>query len=537
MFSDKEEPEKPSEEKMKIGEFLSKKGEIFTDDISENDISDTASGVTENTNKIKPVEKKISRPTVIQNDEETELKETFAVGAYGDVDLHNEDLEKVLARVRAMLKKADDPDLTDVSTSPEIKKRQKEKFPAVVQRAVTSLGLTVSREAMPGLAQMMFDVVLGFGPLEPLIAMPGVTDIECNSYDDLWIDSDLGRKRVKDIPGFENVRFRDKDHMFRIMQRIAQSANREINYSSPICDARLRDGSRVVMTLEPPAFGSHCITIRKFRRERYSFDDLVDNGTMSLSMSLLMRASVKARCNLLVVGPMSSGKTTFMGTILNEIEENDRCVVIEDTAELTLREDRNFLRKEQRKATIEGSESSEINMRDLVKASMRENAKRLVIGEVRGEEAIELLTAMSAGSYGSMATIHGNDPASGLRRLELFAQMAGQEVEPKYIRQMISEAVDLIICMQERNEIVVENGEEKEIKRRIMTHISEPIGVDPETDEIVISDIFRYQWGSEGEEFKQVGTISDWLKKTKFDYWNVPVRGLSGYERETEDDT
>lgn len=433
-------------------------------------------------------------------------------------DIDPNDAERVLHRVRQLIKDNDDPAFFQISVSPEEKKKQREKFPALVTQAARDMDVMLSREAVEPLSRKVFNTILGFGPLEPLIEREDITDILINGPDKIWIDTDEGFKRAKDI------RFRDKDHIVQIAKRIANGVGRDVNLSSPICDARLRDGSRVVITLEPPAVGSPSIVIRKFRSRRFTFEDLVKNFTMNQQVADFLMSAVRARSNFAFVGPMSSGKTTMLGVCINYMDPlKDRACVVEDTAELTIDPGLNVERTERRPPTTEGG--SEISIRELVQASLRKDAKRLVVGEVRGKEAIDLISAMSSGSYGSMCTVHGNDALNGLSKLELYSSFGSENIAPRYLRQLLVEAVNLVVCMAERTVLVEVDGVNKEMKQRKILQVAEPVGVDPENDEIMIQDIFRYRWTKEGETWEQVGYISGTLEN-KFDYWDTPVRGL-----------
>ena len=311
--------------------------------------------------------------------------------------------------------------------------------------------------------------VLGFGPLEPLLAQDGITDIMINGARECYIEID---GRVSPAP----IRFADNSQLANICQRIASRVGRRVDESTPICDARLADGSRVNIIFPPLALDGPALTIRKFRRERLTLDQLVRLGTLSPDAEALLAIISHCRCNILISGGTGSGKTTLLNCLTGHISPDERIITCEDAAELQLQQP-HVVRLETRPPNLEGEGA--VTMRDLVRNCLRMRPERIIVGEVRGAEAFDLLQAMNTGHDGSMSTLHANSPREAMSRLEGMILMAGFNLPSRAIRQMMVGAVDIIIQVSRMRD-----------GRRRVTHITEVVGM--EGDIIVVQDLLRF---------------------------------------------
>src|SRR6202163_3023726 len=285
------------------------------------------------------------------------------------------------------------------------------------------------------LAQEVLDEVFGLGPLEPLLADPTVSDILVNTYKRVYVE----RKGVLEATG---VQFRDDAHCVAIIDRIVSAIGRRIDESSPMVDARLADGSRVNAIIPPLAVDGPCLSIRRFGRDRLTADDLVTNRSLTQPMLDLLRGCVKARLNILISGGTGAGKTTLLNVLSSNISDRERIVTIEDAAELQLHQE-HVVRLETRPPNIEGKGA--VYQRQLMINSLRMRPDRIVIGEVRGEEALDMLQAMNTGHDGSLTTIHANSARDALSRLETMVAMAGLNLPERAIRNQIASAIDVVV--------------------------------------------------------------------------------------------
>ena len=288
------------------------------------------------------------------------------------------------------------------------------------------------------LADDLVEETLGVGPLAPLLGDPAVTDVLVNRYDQVFVER-FGRLEATE------VEFRNNDHLVRIIQRIAARVGRRIDESSPMVDARLADGSRVNATLPPVTIDGPTLSIRRFGRRRLRRDDLQRLGMFSEAMGEFMRAMVTSRSNIIVSGGTGAGKSTFLGAVCEAIPANERIVTIEDAAELML-DQSHVIRMETRPTNLEGS--GRISARDLVVNSLRMRPDRIIVGEVRAGEALDMLQAMNTGHDGSLTTVHANNPRDAVARLETMVLMAGVELPQRAIREQIAAAVDFIISVR-----------------------------------------------------------------------------------------
>jgi len=285
------------------------------------------------------------------------------------------------------------------------------------------------------LAQEVLDEVFGLGPLEPLLADPTVSDILVNTYKHVYIE----RKGMLEAT---SVQFRDNVHLMGIIDRIVSAIGRRVDESSPMVDARLADGSRVNAIIPPLAVDGPCLSIRRFGRDPLTADDLLNNNSLTPAMLDLMRGCVKARLNVLISGGTGAGKTTFLNVLSSFISNRERIVTIEDAAELQLHQE-HVVRLETRPPNIEGKGA--IHQRQLVINSLRMRPDRIIVGEVRSEEALDMLQAMNTGHDGSLTTIHANTPRDALARLETMVAMASLNLPQSAIRRQISSAIDVVV--------------------------------------------------------------------------------------------
>jgi pilus assembly protein CpaF len=285
------------------------------------------------------------------------------------------------------------------------------------------------------LSQEILDEVFGLGPLEPLLADPTVSDILVNTYKRVYVE----RKGILELT---TIQFRDDAHLMGIIDRIVSAIGRRVDESSPMVDARLADGSRVNAIIPPLAVDGPCMSIRRFGRDRLNAQDLLSNKTLTPSMLELLQGCVKARLNILISGGTGAGKTTFLNVLSSYISNRERIVTIEDAAELQLHQE-HVVRLETRPPNIEGKGS--IQQRQLVINSLRMRPDRIIVGEVRGEEALDMLQAMNTGHDGSLATIHANSPRDALARLETMVAMASLNIPDNAIRRQIASAVDVVV--------------------------------------------------------------------------------------------
>jgi pilus assembly protein CpaF len=317
------------------------------------------------------------------------------------------------------------------------------------------------------------DDVLGHGPLERLLNDPSITEIMVNGPDTVYVEQD--GKLVR-----STAHFTSEEHLRRLIERIVSRVGRRIDESSPLVDARLADGSRVNAIIPPLAFNGSSLTIRKFSKDPYKVDDLITFGTLSREMAELLRACVEARLNIIVSGGTGTGKTTLLNVLSSFIPEGERIVTIEDAVELQLQQD-HVVRLESRPANIEGK--GEIGIRELVRNSLRMRPDRIVVGEVRGGESLDMLQAMNTGHDGSLSTVHANSPRDAIARLETLVLMAGMDLPLRAIREQIASAVD----------VVVQLSRLRDGSRRV-TSVTEVQGMEGQT--VTLQDAFVFDFAA-----------------------------------------
>ncbi len=345
----------------------------------------------------------------------------------------------------------------------------REEIRDIVYEIVTIKNLILSIAEQEDLLDDICNDVLGFGPLEPLLARDEIADIMVNGPTRCFIEV-AGKIQLT------NVRFRDNAQLMNICQRIVSQVGRRVDEASPICDARLLDGSRVNVIVPPLAIDGVALTIRKFRKDKLTLDQLVRLGAISPAGAEILKVIGRVRCNVIISGGTGSGKTTLLNCLTNFIDADERIVTCEDAAELQLQQP-HVVRLETRPPNLEGV--GQITMRDLVRNCLRMRPERIIVGEVRGPEAFDLLQAMNTGHDGSMGTLHANSPREALSRMESMITMGGYALPTKTIREMITASVDVII----------QAARLRDGSRRI-THVTEVVGM--EGDVVITQDLLVY---------------------------------------------
>jgi len=343
------------------------------------------------------------------------------------------------------------------------------------------------------LAQEVLDEVFGLGPLEPLLADPTVSDILVNTHRRVYVE----RKGILEMTA---VQFRDDAHLMAIIDRIVSAIGRRVDESSPMVDARLADGSRVNAIIPPLAVDGPILSIRRFGRDPLTSDDLLQNKSLTTPMLELLRGCVKARLNVLISGGTGAGKTTFLNVLSSYISNRERIVTVEDAAELQLHQD-HVVRLETRPANIEGKGA--IQQRQLVINCLRMRPDRIIVGEVRGEEALDMLQAMNTGHDGSLTTIHANTPRDALSRLETMVAMSNLSIPDHAIRRQIASAVDVVVQVSR-----LSDGTRKVIS------IEEITGM--EGDVVTMQDIFVFRKRGIRENGEVIGDFTPTGVRPKF---------------------
>jgi pilus assembly protein CpaF len=322
------------------------------------------------------------------------------------------------------------------------------------------------------LLQEIADDVLGYGPIDPFLADPEVTEIMVNGPHSVWVERS-GRITKTD------TRFVDANHLERIIEKIVGQIGRRIDESNPMVDARLPDGSRVNAIIHPLAIGGPYVTIRKFAVDPFTVDDLVANDSMSEQVAGLLKRTVEGRLNVIVSGATGSGKTTLLNVLSNFIPANERIITVEDAAEVQLNQT-HVLTLETRPPNLEGK--GQVTIRDLVRNTLRMRPDRIIVGEVRGGEALDMLQAMNTGHDGSLTTVHSNSPRDTLARIETMVLMAGMDLPVRAIREQVASALDLVVHIHR-----LRDG------TRRVTHVTEVVGM--EGDIITLQDLMLFDYG------------------------------------------
>ena len=364
---------------------------------------------------------------------------------------------------------------------------------AVIQDLVATLKTPLSGRERERLSLEVLDEVFGLGPLEPLLQDPTINDILVNGPKQVYVE----RAGVLEEC---NIMFKDNSHLMNIIDKIVSAVGRRIDESSPMVDARLADGSRVNVIIPPLAIDGPHLSIRRFGHIPISEDDLLKNQTLTQPMLELLRGAVKARLNVLISGGTGAGKTTLLNVLSGYISDKERIVTIEDSAELQMKQ-RHCVRLETRPSNIEGK--GQVMQRQLVINSLRMRPDRIVVGEVRGEEALDMLQAMNTGHDGSLTTVHANSPRDALARVETMAMMANLNLPEKAVRRQIASAVQLVIQISRFSD-----------GSRRVTHLSEITGM--EEDIVSMQDVFVFEKHGVSPDGRVVGAFTATGIRPKF---------------------
>src|SRR3954470_7227005 len=395
-----------------------------------------------------------------------ELRERIAAVRPAAVEIVEDAFAEVRDRIHSDLIADLGPQLANAEIEPEaLRERVRAQARA---RLEAERGLAAADRER--LADEITDDTLGHGPIEKLLADDSVTEIMVNGARDVWIER-AGRLYQT------AVRFNDEAHLRRIITKIAGQVGRRVDEASPMLDARLPDGSRVNAVLPPLSLTGPLLTIRKFQRERFRLADMIQRESLTQDAADLLRACLRGELNILVSGGTGSGKTTMLNAMSAEIPDNDRIVTIEDAAELRL-DQRHVLRLEARPANIEGE--GEVAIRDLVRNALRMRPDRIIVGEVRGAEALDMLQAMNTGHDGSLSTVHANSSRDALARIETMVLMAGIDLPVRAIREQVSSALDAVVHLER-----LEDG-----SRRV-TSVAEIQRM--ESDVVTMQELFKFQ--------------------------------------------
>lgn len=384
--------------------------------------------------------------------------------------------DRIIAEVNTDSFKDEDGTVSEENLEKEIS--------SIVESFLEEEGTYVTKLERQKLISEIIDESIGFGPINPLIHDPTVSEIMVNGPDQVYVEK-KGKLTLSDVT------FKDDQHVMRVIEKIVAPLGRRIDESSPMVDARLPNGSRVNVIIPPLSLIGPTITIRKFSEKPFTVKDMINFGTMTPNVAMLLKACVESRLNIVVSGGTGSGKTTTLNVISSFIPEDERIVTIEDAAEIQLGQE-HVIRLETRPPNIEGKGA--VTIRDLVRNSLRMRPDRIVVGEVRSGEALDMLQAMNTGHDGSLTTGHANTPRDMLARLETMVLMAGMELPVKAIREQIASAVD----------IIVQQSRLKDGTRRI-THITEVTGM--EGDIITLQDIFIFKQSGKDEKGRIHGSI------------------------------
>jgi len=407
--------------------------------------------------------------------------------------------ERVKVRLQARL--IEEIDQTEEQSQDETAARIVELLDAVV----AELGLTMTKLEKQKLQDSVLHDFLGLGPIESLVNDPAITEIMVNGPNQVFVEQ-------KGKLTLSSIQFESDSQLRRVIDRIVSTIGRRIDESSPMVDARLKDGSRVNVIIPPLALNGAILTIRKFSKTPYMINDLIKFGTITEPMANFCRAAVRSRLNILVSGGTGSGKTTTLNVLSSFIPEEERIVTVEDAAELQLNQD-HVVTLESRPANVEGR--GRIAIRDLVVNALRMRPDRIVVGECRGGEALDMLQAMNTGHDGSLTTIHANSPHDSLNRLETLVLMAGAELPSRAIREQISSAINVIV-QQSR----LRDGQRKVIA------ISEVIGL--HGDQIKTQDIFVFKQTGVGEDGRVQGYFTPTgIMPKYFDHMQSSGEGVS----------
>jgi pilus assembly protein CpaF len=341
---------------------------------------------------------------------------------------------------------------------------------ALVDRLLRQEDLKISIAERRAFVKDVISDILGYGPLDDLLHDPEVTEVMCNDFDEIWVERDGIVTRA-------DITFSDRDQYRQVIEKIVSAVGRRVDESSPMVDARLPDGSRVNAIVPPIAVHGACLTIRRFSEEPFSIQDLIGFGSLSDDLAVVLEGAVRGKLNVLISGGTATGKTTMLNVLSQFIPEHERIITVEDAAELQLQQP-HVVTLEARPPNVEGQ--GQITIRDLVRNTLRMRPDRIVVGECRGGEALDMLQAMNTGHEGSLTTLHANSARDALSRLEMLVLMAGHELPERAIREMIASAIDLIVQITR-----LPDGSRK------ITSVQEIQGMEDRT--IVLQELFKYE--------------------------------------------
>ncbi|HZU64240.1 MAG TPA: CpaF family protein [Novosphingobium sp.] len=387
-------------------------------------------------------------------------------------------VHKIKEQVLPRLLERIDPEAAATLTKDELA----EEFRPIIMEVLSELKITLNRREQFALEKVLIDELLGFGPLEELLGDPDVSDIMVNGPDQTYIEK-KGKLQLS------TIRFRDEQHLFQIAQRIVNQVGRRVDQTTPLADARLKDGSRVNVIVPPLSLRGTAISIRKFSEKPITLDMLRDFGSMDDRMCTALKIAGACRMNIVISGGTGSGKTTMLNALSKMIDPGERVLTIEDAAELRLQQP-HWLPLETRPPNLEGQGA--ITIGDLVKNALRMRPDRIILGEIRGAECFDLLAAMNTGHDGSMCTLHANSPRECLGRMENMILMGDIKIPKEAISRQIAESVDIIVQVKR-----LRDGS------RRTTNITEVIGM--EGDVIVTQELFKFEYLDENEEGKIIG--------------------------------
>lgn len=419
----------------------------------------------------KPAIAAVPDPAPVEEPKKSLMKAMPAKAAGNVVAADKEKRRKArLGEIKLELHKAllDNLNLAALETASEADLRAE--INAIASESLEDMGIVLNREERTTLSQDLYFEVTGLGPLETLLQDDTVNDILVNGPQQVFVER-AGKLELSDVT------FKDEKHLLRIIDKIVSAVGRRVDESNPYVDARLQDGSRFNAMVPPVAVDGSLVSIRKFKKDKLGIDDLVKFGAFTEEMAAYLQAAVATRLNVIVSGGTGSGKTTTLNALSSFIDNNERILTIEDTAELQLQQT-HVGRMESRPPNVEGK--GEVSPRDCLKNALRMRPDRIIVGETRGEEVIDMLQAMNTGHDGSMTTIHANNARDGISRLENMIAMAGIEMPLKAVRSQISSAVNLIVQASR-----LQDGS------RRMTSITEITGM--EGDVISMQEVFRFQ--------------------------------------------
>jgi pilus assembly protein CpaF len=387
----------------------------------------------------------------------------------GWLDLESAEMQSDVYRIRDLVQKR-----LLAETEGEVSLRDQPQIRSMIEtffnKILAEENLLYGRAQRSALLEWIWADILGYGPLEPLLKDETVTEVMVNGSKDVYVE----RYGIIERTG---VTFQDESHVMRIIDRIVSPLGRRVDESTPMVDARLPNGYRVNATIPPLSLDGPILTIRKFAQTPYTAQDLIANGTLTSQLVAFLKASVEARINMIISGGTGTGKTTLLNVVSAFIPHNERIVSIEDTAELQLKQE-HVVRTEYRPPNIEGR--GEVTIRQLVINALRMRPDRIIVGEARGGEALDMLQAMNTGHDGSLTTIHSNSPRDTLRRVETMVLMAGMDLPLKAIREQLASAIDLVVHM----------GRLRDGTRKVV-QVSEVQGMEGES--IIMQDIFMFR--------------------------------------------